>query len=244
MSKSLTRSIGEGLAGNALYAVVFGSGGVLAILKVWYPEWLPVAGWFLAGSALAGVIVASLTLLRRLPKPAPEVTTDNAEANIRAWLETFRVGTKTHDIDQSKFAIEITLENSFKSLIHQPKALGARYVLIESFLEIGKEDKVEFDKLPIQEQAVFGAQLKVELAKTGMGFGMDLAKNKVSLNRRVPITANLNEGTFMEAIEVMDSARQRVLMTMSLMLLDLQMKRKQLESKGESIMLPAPKTQV
>jgi hypothetical protein len=106
-------------------------------------------------------------------------------------------------------------------LVTRPKALD-RYIVLQSSIIISPADKAMFDGLPEEEKGLFAGRLAVELSKTGMGYVMDLAtSSNITLLRRVPITANLNEGNFMEAVDALDNAKQGALRTLILMLVDL-----------------------
>jgi len=192
---------------------------MLALLKKKFPQWFPIALWGLIGCGLVAVIVVAFVLLTRIPRPAPEITATNVETNIRTWLDSFHLSSKKMDDPQSLFALVVTLDNGTRMVIARPKLLD-RYIVLQSSITISQEDKAIFDGLPLEERAIFAARLSAELSRTGMGFTMDLAQNNITLTRRVPITSNLTEGTFMENFDEMDSAKILVLRTVVLMLLD------------------------
>jgi hypothetical protein len=219
------------VVGNiASLAIVSGAGLMLAFMKVWYPEWFSVVAWGLAGCALMAVIVAAFAIWTRLPKPVPQVTLENVEVNIRAWIDAFRLGVKSVDEPQSLFTLVVTLDDGLSVLITRPKVLS-RYIAIQSSISISPDDKSLFDGLSPDDKAYFALRLSTVVARTGLGSNMDLAQGTITLVRRVPISANLNEGSFMEAVDAVDIAKHGLLRELVLMLMD---ERKKLSPKPRS----------
>jgi hypothetical protein len=224
------------IAGVISSLIIIGVGAVLDYLQHSHPSWFGVVLWGLVGCGLIAVILMPFILLKRLPKRAPEVTPENIEANIRTWFDSFRLSTKRIDDPQSLFALLATLDNDMKILITRPKLLD-RYIAIHSAITISPDDKAMLDGLPAEEHGIFAMRLSVELSRTGMGYTMDLPKNTITLTRRVPITANLNEGNFMEAVDAVDNAKLGALQTLVLMLHDV---KKKLPPAAGPIPPPAP----
>lgn len=194
---------------------------MLAYLQSSYQTWFTSALWGLIGSALIAVIVAAFEIWRRLPKPTPEVTPENVEANIRAWLDSFRLSVKREDNPIALFTLVATPDNGMPIVIWRPKALD-RYVIVEATITISPEDKPLFDNLPAEEKGIFATRLSVELSRASMGFVMDLDKsNVIGLQRRLPITADLTESNLMTTVDEVGNARLRALRTLTLMLFDI-----------------------
>jgi hypothetical protein len=223
MFKSV-RSLSEGVASNIAYALLVAAGGtVLALLKHFVPNLFTLVLWGLVGAALVAVILAAWAVLTRIPKRLPETTPENVESNIRAWLDTFQITTQRITEVNGIFALLVTLASGMKIVIMRPR-LYDKYIQMESATRMSDHDKKRFEALPPEEQNIFGAAFSVELARTGMGFTMDLLSNNIVLSRRIPITPNLNEGSFMEALEALDQAKIGTHRMLTLMLINLKRK--------------------
>lgn len=219
------RPITQGVISSAIYAaLIFGGGAVLAYLKLAHPAWFTAGLWGLVGSALITFIVVAFVIWRRLPKLPPEITPENVEAKIREWLDSFRFSIKREVNPEAIFALVTAPENGLPVVIARPKTFD-RYIVIEASVTISPEDRILFDRLSEEEQGIFAARLSVELSRNTMGFVMDLRTSSViSLQRRLPITSDLTESTFMAAVDEVGNARLRTLRVVILMLIDVRKK--------------------
>lgn len=200
--------------------VIAGGGVVLTLLRAFLPNLFTYVLWCLIGSALTSAIVVAWILLRRIPKRLPETTPENVEGNIRSWLDAFLITTQKINEPNAMFGLLVTLQSGMKIVIVRPKDLN-RYIQMETAIVMSPDDKARFDALSKEEQNIFGATLSVDLSRTGMGYVMDLPNNSVVLSRRIPITANLNESAFMEALEALDHAKMGMHRLLVLMLIKL-----------------------
>jgi hypothetical protein len=213
------RPVTANIISSAIYAtLILGGSVVIAYLQHSYQAWFTWVLWTLISAALITVIVAAFEIWRRLPKPTTEVTPENIEANIRAWLDSFRLGVKREENPDALFTIIASLDNGMPILIWRPRLLD-RYIMVEGHIRISPDDKAIFDSLPEEEKAVFAMRLSVELSRDSMGFVMNLAQtNDIVLQRRLPITTDLTESNFMTAVDEVTNATHRAFKTLSLML--------------------------
>lgn len=226
------RPVLSGVVGNAVYALLILGGGVLlAYLKVYYPDWFTIVLWALVGCALMTIPVIAFVLIARLPKRPEEITEQNVEGYIRQWLDAFSIAVKKNDSPEAYFGLVATYNNGLSVNIHRLKNLG-RYVLLRSAILIVPEHKEVFDNLPEEEKEVFSVRFNVELSKTAVGgYIMDLKEGRVILERRIPITTELTEGSFMDAIDQLQSAHFHTIATWVLMITDEQKRLKGALSK-------------
>lgn len=235
------RSISEGVVSNIFYAALVITGGaVLALLKAFVPNLFTLVLWGFIGAALVAVILVAWAVWTRIPKRLPETTPENVEANIRTWLDAFQVTTQRVTEPSAIFAFLVTLTSGMKSVIMRPR-LFDKYIQMESAIRMGVDDRARFDALPQEEQSVFAATFSVELSRTGMGFTMDLPNNNFILCRRIPITPNLTEGNFMEALEALDSAKVGTHRMLTLMLIDVKRKLREKQEQEQEQEQPLPK---
>lgn len=229
--KPITQSVVAG--------VICAAGGtVLTLLNKYAPNWFDSVYLGLKGAALVAVLIAALILITRLPKRTVKITPENIETSVRAWLDAFRVGIKTHDDAALLFGLIVTPENGMPIVVGQLKTFK-RYIHIQASITISENDKTFFDQLSVRGKNTFAARLNVELARTGMIYRMDLKQNHISLTRRVPIVEDLSEGSFLEALDALDIARTRMLRVLELMLLDAS-KLLQPEEQAQAALAPAP----
>jgi len=212
----------EVLVGVISTLVLFGCGALLAVLKVYFPNWFTFAIWTLAGTGLLAVVLVPfmlLLLLRRIPKPKPEVTPENIEISIRKWLDTFRLSAKPEVFPEAFFALVVTPMPNLNVLVMRLKAFE-RYIVIQSTITVSPEHKAMIDNLSPDDRNVFAARYAAELANMSVGWTLDLPNNVISVERRLPITENLSEDSFMRAIDLVTSAKFGAIHRFVLMLTD------------------------
>ena len=217
MFKSV-RPVSENIIASILYALfIVGGGALLALLKSLAPNLFIYALWGLIGSALTAVIVVAFIVLKRIPKRLPETTPQNVESNIREWLDVFRLTTQRLQEPSAYFGFLVTSPSGMNMVILRSREFD-RYVLLRGGLNIAPEDKKNVDALSDEEKGRLVSRLTIALSRSGMGFEMDWPGNRIALTRRLPITANLTEASFMEAVEAMDVAKLGIHRELILML--------------------------
>lgn len=198
-------SIWHGIVSNAIYGfVILGGGLVLALLKKKGSAWFAPALYGLIGCGLVAVVVIAFVVLTRIPKPPPDITSENVEANIRTWLDSFGWSTKRVDDPLATFALVATLDNGTPIEIARPKAAD-HYISLASALVFTPEQKEQLDKISKAEANQLADDVKIEMTRMKTGYEMRQPES-ITLSRQILISNNLTEGVFLQNIEEMDSA--------------------------------------
>lgn len=201
----------QGLITNWLSTLlIIGAGAGLALLKTRRPQWVSPVLYGLLGSGSVAIILVAFYGLAAIPKKQrPQTTPENVEANLRVWLDAFGISTRKVTDQDSHFALIVTLNNGTPVAIVRSKKLD-RYIVLQSTLTISPEHKTLLDKLSNGQKMQIREELAVEMARAKIGFtiepSLEPSLSGITLTRRVPITTNLAEDTFMERIDEIDEA--------------------------------------
>jgi hypothetical protein len=206
---------------NAIwYFLILLGGVVLTFLKKRGSAWFAPALYGLVGCSLVAVIVYSVVALNNIPpKKSPPVSPDNVEANIRTWLDRFGLSVaKGPDESDTIFSLFVTLRNGVGITIWRPKSLD-RYVVLATLVSIKPSDQDVVNQLSPEETARFTARIRAEMARVKLIYTAESPLRTITLQKRIPITDNLTEDVFMQAIDEVNSAALLVLETMDLELI-------------------------
>lgn len=206
------------LAISIVSGLLIVSGG--AVLSHVAPDFFFAVLWGLVSAALISIIILTFIVLRRTPKRVPAVTPENVESSIRVWLDSFRLGVRKIDETETHFSLIVSHLDK-QIVVRRYKTLD-RYVTVQITIVLSPKARTVYEQLSIEERNIFAARLLVEVSRTSMVAMMDLEtpNGGITLARRLPITENLTEESFMSAVDAVDSARIQVLRTLELMLLD------------------------
>jgi hypothetical protein len=93
---------------------------ILGYLKANYPKWASVVLYGLACLFLLTVSLWAFRSMAALPKEAtPQVTVQNVETNIKAWLDHFRLDWRERTLQDSYFAYLVTLKDDSEISVHR-----------------------------------------------------------------------------------------------------------------------------
>ena len=168
---------------------------MLAILRKRESRWFKPLLAGLAGCALLSIIVLPFAVLPRLPKPAPDITPNNVEANIKTWIDTFGWGQKKIDEDLAYFTIEVTLHDDTHVRVARLKKFD-RYIAMQAGVSLGPEEQAKLDKLSKEEAQYFKVALHRELARARIDAWEE--KGTIQFNRTLLISNNLTEPIFLQ----------------------------------------------
>jgi hypothetical protein len=150
-----------------------------------------------------------------------QVTTENVESHVREWLDTAELG--PHKVPDSNFFFKFKTEaikGNPPIYIGRTKE-GDRYLTIFSKIGFSDEDKTSFGSLSKSEQGQFYEKLRVEIARSKIGYIIEGLPFAITVLKRVPITKDLTEATFLDRIDEVGFAAVLVNDTIELELAEL-----------------------
>lgn len=190
----------QGLLTNWLAATgIFCLGVLLVYLKAKAPRLSSLILYGLGVCTLLTVILCAFRVIATLPQEIPEITPKNIETNIRTWLDRFELGTRRTTNADSYFMYEVKLKNNAVVVISRSKNID-NYINFGANLEITKEIKTIMNNLKNEQVEHLVHEIILEMARYKIESMIVLPLNNVLLHRRVPITNNLTEDTFIERI--------------------------------------------
>lgn len=158
------------------------------------------------------------------------------EGDIRGWLDAFRYSVKREADDQANFKFLATPELGFPVTIINAKE-REHYVIIGGRIELGQEDKLFFNRLTPNEQLSLRSNVALILSRSRASFSF-VPDNEITIERRVPITADLTEHVFMMAMDDFHHARYGALNALQLIFNEAR-KGKELTQAAADIAIPA-----
>jgi hypothetical protein len=129
-----------------------------------------------------------------------QVTPENVQIHVRDWLEDFGVENQKADIPKSRFRYLTTTYMNTKMTIGQP-------IDHPSFLVVGwktslsENRKRTFESKPYSERHQFWEQLISSLLAANHQIEANEAQTTVTIEKWLPITNDLTEGVFYDAVE-------------------------------------------
>jgi len=206
------KSFFQGLAANIVSAIlILGAGAVLTILQATHSRWAEPTLYGMAGICLMAIIIFAFTGRPILSKKQPQTTVENVESNIRAWLDYFGLGVQKRVEPEAHFAFLVTCRSGIGLFVARPKARD-HYVVFGSNIELAAEHRDVLAHLPKEKSGRILEEIALELAKTGVGYNLEIQPDgtltKISLQRTVPITSGLNQDTFIGYVDQLESNTQ------------------------------------
>ena len=200
----------QGLFSNLVWwIIIVVGGGLLALLKVKWPRIAGPALYGLLGVACLATVCFVAVGRPLLSKEQPQTTTENVDANIRAWADSLGMGVTRFQLPDAYFALGITLKNGNQVVIGRVKERPS-YLEIQSSLILSPEHQAILSKLTKEQAADVTEEVTLELARSKIGYTITGPPpgqmQTVLLQRSVPITSGLTEATFGGYLDEMDSA--------------------------------------
>lgn len=199
----------QGIFGSVLYELLLAGvvAALLAYLKAKRESLAGPALYGLAGFTMVMVIAFTIVGHAVWSKQQPETTTENIEANIHAWSDAFGLSiTKEQPGPDQVFSYLIGLHSGRPVYVNQSKARD-HYLQLQGTVALSKEHLDRLSKFTKAQQESVEEELKLELARSKIGYGMAGPPLKgVALAKAIPITSSLTEATFAGYLDEMDSA--------------------------------------
>jgi len=206
------KAVWQGLLSNLLSACIIAGGGILlAYLAATHSRWAAPLLYGLGGATIVSLLIFSLTGRPPFSRKLPQTTVENIEANIRAWLDYFGLGVQKNTDPEAHFVFLVTCRSGMGLYVARFKSRD-RYIAFGSNIEISAEHREILAALPKEKSGRITEGLAFELAKTGVGFKLDMqtdgTMSKISLQRAILITPNLTEDSFAHYVDQMESNAQ------------------------------------
>lgn len=153
----------------------------------------------LAAAACVGILIAAVQYFISQRLEEPPIDTANVETHIRTWLDNFHLGvTKTEDSD-SYFSLGVDTRSGRKLSINRPKNYD-RYICILWHWAIPSSEQERLRRLSEPATKLLTRELRMEMARSKIIFVIGTPLTNVVLERLIPITSNLGEHEFIEAL--------------------------------------------
>jgi len=192
----------QDVRGNVKFwiSTVVAAGAVAAIAALVHglSFWQDVALIFLFSVILVWAVIASVYLAPRKPESSA-ITPENVEPAIRAWLDAFGLGTRKLTESAMHFAYEVRTHTGIPVAVLRTRG-HPHYITLISKIEMAAGHKVVFDRLTEPEKAEFGRKLVLEAAKAKIAYETDATFEKLTIEKRIPITAELAEANLIDGI--------------------------------------------
>ena len=160
----------------------------------------------IALSLAVGALVWSAITTYRLSKL--EVGVEDIESNVVRWSETFGFATRKGDPNTATyFSRVLTLTNGIPVTVVRPKEQG-NYLVLASSLGLSPEHREKMLRLSASERTTVLRTVLLELARARIGYNIsaDNLVPTILVSKRVPITSQLTEAVFVDAVLELESA--------------------------------------
>lgn len=194
----------QGLISNWVSSlIVVGGGAVIVYLTKQGSQWVVPILYGLSGTAL--ILFCIVLTFKFLFVANPR----NIETRLRTWLDHAQTSTKTVEIPDCIFNYHVVLNGKI-FIIAQFKS-HPEYIHFHTDLSFTEEDNKMIEKLP---GGLFGAIRAIRLflaLKEISHSGIEAPLKKIVLSKRLLITSDLNEDSFINALYTVEAALNVVL---------------------------------
>lgn len=171
-----------------------------------YSLWTDSTRYGLTVFALLIVSWAGIkTILRQEPAKPEPITAQNVEEHVKKWLEHFRIGSRNEPQPETTFRRIATLMDGNNVIIYSKPELD-RYIILNAVLRPSDADAEIIGKLTPAQLEMVNERVKLEAARAKVVYGISRSTFMVLLEKRIPLTANLDEALFVQQIDELDSA--------------------------------------
>jgi hypothetical protein len=163
------------------------------------------------------LIQFALTGKALLSRLRPETTPENVEANIRVWLDNFRMTFRKEATPNAHFELTVYFQPGRNIGIRRFKD-SDRYINLGVSIGVGPQDVAKLQRMNGPQIKRFNSQLTFELLRSKANNFRIVGPpatflSEVHLEQRLPITPLLNEDAFMSALNAMDNLAMLTLFT-------------------------------
>lgn len=200
----------ENLVAEGIVAALVG-GGVLVWLRKRASPWLVPICWGLGGFfVILGCFGALRIIATPLPHQIDAITTENVEAHLVQWIDAFHFSRqKLPDASDRYFTYVVTTESGGRtSVIRSRLAPFDHYLIMQTGITVDQENATRLHELSQRNSDLLIRDLRIEMARFKIGFmNIQLPLTTITLEKQLPITTDISEASFVQALDDVDSAR-------------------------------------
>jgi len=189
--------------------LVLAAGGVFAWLRHRNVSWLSVLFYGFAGCTLMSVLVYTLLGRAIVSREQPHTTPENVETNIKAWADRFSLAIQKQKDDKFSFVYSIGLPSGRTVLVGRAIEKNREgYLQFQGTVVLGQEHEAELKKLsPSQlEEVMDRINLELSHGRFGFTFIQSPTSKAIVVSKMAPISASLDESTFLDNLNEIDAA--------------------------------------
>ena len=198
----------QGILSNWLYdLIVPACGGLMILARARQWRYSSPVLYGLATAALMAAILYTVGAHHILVEDqASKTNPQNVQERVRLWIDNFGLTNQSIPDPQAYFRYMVTLANGNQLVIGRYRA-KEQYLVIDSAIRATEPEKEFLKKLPKNRVDRLQAEMIEEAARAKIGFqNLTVPYENANLEKRVPITSDLTEASFMASIDELDSA--------------------------------------
>jgi hypothetical protein len=131
------------------------------------------------------------------------ITPENIEPRITEWLDAFGLTRQKLSEPSCYFAYKVVVQTNVPLVVLRAKNHD-RYLTFVSNVGFADEEKTLFNNLSEPKKEEFIRGMRLEAAKAEIGTSLDRSSYIWTIERRMPITANLTEADFIQNIDAVN----------------------------------------
>jgi hypothetical protein len=145
---------------------------------------------------------------------ASQTTPDNLKASVRQWLDDFHYASSTNDRPTNYFGFNVTMFDKHVLTIEREKDHDM-FLVFGVNINSDPSTMSRYNALTNQQKVELDQEIRLELAREKIDNGGEFPSHIV-ISDAIPITDNLNESAFHQAIQNIDVAQTLIEMTIAL----------------------------
>ena len=150
---------------------------------------------------------------------APQTTPASLEGLVTNWVDN--VGLKSErlpalEVSDSYFTRIVTMAGGRKIAVILPKDIQ-RFLVLQSRLVLSATHRKTFDRFSITQKANVTRQIQLELSRLGIGYLIEKPLQDITVDLKLPISGELTEAKFIDALNRVDAGVQVVDSTIGLL---------------------------
>jgi hypothetical protein len=143
----------------------------------------------------------------------------NVQDRIYAWMHKFNLTVKRDPVDGFHFNYIVTTNGKRQIAIGRSAKEWPDYLIFAARISPDKDDLAIIESLTERQRSHIAALMKLELARARMAYS-DFSLNGFPIVLRIPITAELNESKFIDAVWKMEAMVNALYMNAQLVIIE------------------------